>query len=210
MPILYSFRRCPYAMRARMALRVSGVDYEHREILLRDKPHEMLDVSTKGTVPVLVLDDDRVLDESFDIMLWALGHNDPQGWLSPGLDTMLPMIDTITGDFKTHLDRYKYASRYNADTTRGSVDLSHREQACAVLEAYEQRLSKTSYLMGSAPSLADYAIFPFIRQFANVERDWWDTPRFPVLHAWLEGFLDTDIFKHVMQKHPVWQANPSL
>lgn len=197
-------------MRARMALQVSGTEYEHREILLRDKPSEMLSASAKGTVPVLVLDDDRVLDESFDIMLWALEHNDPQGWLSPGLDTLRPVIDTITGDFKTHLDRYKYASRYNSDTTRNSVDLSHRDQACVVLEAYEQRLSNTQYLMGNAPSLADYAIFPFIRQFANVERDWWDTPQFPALHTWLEGFLGTDIFKHIMQKHPVWQANPSL
>ena len=191
-------------MRARLALNVSGADYEHREILLRDKPAAMLAASPKATVPVLILGSDRVIDESFDIMLWALASRDPQGWLAPGLENMQPLIDTITGDFKHHLDRYKYASRY-ADTDRGTVDLAHRDAACAILAQLETTLSASPYLMGAAPSLADYAIFPFIRQFANVQRDWWDTPEFPRLHAWLEGFLASDIFTTIMTKYPVWQ-----
>jgi len=202
--ILYSFRRCPYAMRARMSLAVCGADYEHREILLKDKPQSMLDKSSKGTVPVLILDDGKVIDESIDVMLWALEANDPHGWLAPGLDKMMPIIDVITGDFKTHLDRYKYASRYDDNADRFSVNLDHRDQAIKILEGFEDRLSKNPYLMGEKPSLADYATFPFIRQFANVERDWWDKPQFPLIHSWLEGLLASELFVKVMQKHPLW------
>lgn len=195
-------------MRARMALYVSGVEYEHREILLRDKPEHMLAASPKGTVPVLILEDGTVMDESFDVMLWALKQNDPDNWLALGLEAMNPIIETITGDFKHHLDRYKYASRYDQNENRGSVNTAHRDQACAILETFETRLSNTPYLMGDAPSLTDYAIFPFIRQFANVERSWWDAPQFPALHKWLEGFLASDIFTTIMQKHPIWKAEP--
>lgn len=205
---LYSFRRCPYAMRARMALHVSGVEYEHREILLRDKPAQMLEASPKGTVPVLILEDGKVIDESFDVMLWALSQNAPHNWLSPIMAAMLPIVETVTGEFKHHLDRYKYASRYNKNDDRGSVDTAHRDQACVILQTLETRLTNTPYLMGDTPSLADYATFPFIRQFANVERTWWDAPQFPIIHAWLEGFLASDIFTTIMQKHPVWKAEP--
>jgi len=191
-------------MRARLALHVSGANYKHREILLRDKPAVMIAASPKATIPVLILADGRVIDESFDIMLWALEGNDPQGWLTLGLENMLPLIETITGDFKHHLDRYKYASRY-AQTGRDTVDLSHRDTACDILAQFETKLATSPYLMGEAPCLADYAIFPFIRQFANVQRAWWDTPQFPRLHAWLEGFLTSDIFAAIMAKHPVWQ-----
>ena len=203
MNILYSFRRCPYAMRARMALLVSGIDYEHREILLRDKPAHMLAASPKATVPVLILDD-HVIDESFDIMLWALEQNDPKNWLSPDFPNMLNLINTITGDFKHHLDRYKYASRYAQDENRASIDLTHRQQACEILAEFEDILPTQIYLMGDKPSLADYAIFPFIRQFSNVERDWWNAPEFPAIHGWLDSFLNSDIFQTIMQKHPVW------
>lgn len=199
-------------MRARMALHVSGVEYEHREILLRDKPVQMLEASPKGTVPVLVFDDEKVIDESSEIMLWALSQNDPQNWLALTLHAQRPIIETITGDFKHHLDRYKYASRYTENGSqkinRGSVDTAHRDQACAILQTLEARLTDTPYLMGENPSLADYAIFPFIRQFANVERAWWDAPQFPVIHKWLEGFLASDIFTTIMKKHPVWKAEP--
>jgi len=205
--VLYSFRRCPYAMRARMALKISGAEYEHREILLRDKPQSMLSASSKGTVPVLILNEGRVLDESFDVMLWALGKDDPEQWLKPGLETMTPLIELITEDFKTHLDRYKYASRYSDDADRFSVDLDHREKAVYILAEFEARLENSTYLMGESPSLTDYATFPFIRQFANVEREWWDQPQFPHLHVWLEGFLATDLFSDIMQKHPLW-ADP--
>ncbi|PHR57693.1 MAG: glutathione S-transferase [Robiginitomaculum sp.] len=206
---LYSFRRCPYAMRARMGLHISGVDYEHREILLRDKPSQMLEVSPKGTVPVLILQDGTVIDESFDIMLWALKQNDPENWLThTPLDTIRPLIETITTDFKHHLDRYKYASRYNEGDTRASIDLSHREQACNILQTFEDTLSASPFLMGEKACLADYAIFPFIRQFSNVEREWWDSKPFPYIHAWLENFLASEIFKAIMKKHPIWAPEP--
>lgn len=202
--VLYSFRRCPYAMRARMALKVSGAEYEHREILLRDKPKSMLQASSKATVPVLILDDGHVIDESFDVMLWALENDDPLGWMEPGLEAMKPVIEEISEDFKTHLDRYKYASRYNDDADRFSVDITHRDKAVEILQKFERRLSKSKYLMGETASLADYATFPFIRQFANVEREWWDKPQFPNLHLWLEGFLASEIFLDIMQKHALW------
>ncbi len=190
-----------------MGLYISGAAYEHREVLLRDKPAQMLTLSPKATVPVLALDGGRVIDESFDIMLWALKQNDPQNWLAPGLDNMLPLITSITGDFKHHLDRYKYASRYGA-TDRQTVDHNHRAKACDILQSFEQKLEKTPYLMGDQPSLADYAIFPFIRQFSNVEREWWNTPQFSRLHAWLGAFLGSEIFTDIMTKHPIWQAEP--
>ena len=203
--VLYSFRRCPYAMRARMALEISGAQYEHREVLLREKPAEMLDASPKATVPVFVLKDGGVLEESFDIMLWALAANDPQDWLAPEIETMTPLIETITGDFKHHLDRYKYASRYDK-ADRQSVDLSHRDEACTILENYENTLTKSPYLMGSTPSLADYAIFPFIRQFAAVEQEWWGKPAFPHIKTWLDGFLQSELFASVMHKIPLWKS----
>lgn len=202
--ILYSFRRCPYAMRARMGLKIAGVNYEHREILLRDKPAEMLIASPKGSVPVFIRDDGKVIDESFDIMLWALGLNDPQNWLAPDMDEMLALIKTIEKPFAIHLHKYKYACFYDDTLKRGDVDLSHRAEACAILKDYEDRLAYSAYLMGDRPSLADYAIFPFIRQFAAVERDWWDKPQFPHMHTWLAYFMDAQIFKDIMHKYPLF------
>lgn len=202
--ILYSFRRCPYAMRARMALKISGTNFEHREVLLRDKPASMLAASPKGTVPVFMVDDEKIIDESYDLMLWALDQHDPKNWMAPGLDKMAPLIELITGDFKHHLDRYKYASRYNDDADRFSVDLSHRVEAVKILSEFEKRLEQSKFLMGDAPTLADYATFPFIRQFSNVEPEWWNKPQFPHLHAWLDGLVKSDLFKSIMNKHPLW------
>ena len=191
-------------MRARMALKISGAQYEHREILLRDKPASMLALSAKGTVPVFKLDSGEVIDESFDLMLWALEQNDPDHWLAPGIEHMQPLNETITGDFKHHLDRYKYASRYSDAANRFSVDLSHREEAVNILTDFEARLAGTAYLMGEKPTLADYATFPFIRQFSNVEPDWWNEPQFPYMHAWLSTLVDGELFQSIMQKHPLW------
>jgi len=205
--ILYSFRRCPYAIRARLSLCIAGVDYEHREVLLRDKPEEMLVASPKGSVPVLVLMDGTVIDESLDIMLWALGKSDPENWLGPGLDDMLNMVQTIQGPFVEHLNRYKYASRYTSGAGRASIDLSHRAKACEILQIYEHILNTNTFLMGDKPSLSDYAIFPFIRQFAAVEKQWWDKPVFPDLHRWLAYFLNSNIFSEIMAKHPVFVSN---
>lgn len=201
-PVLYSFRRCPYAMRARMALLVSGTVCELREIVLRAKPQEMLQASPKGTVPVLVLPDGHVIDESLDIMLWALGKNDPELWLAPeaeSLDAMLPLIAQNDGDFKQHLDRYKYPDRYE------NVDpLQHRAAASLFLAALEKRLAPHPFLFGSRPALADIALFPFIRQFAETDRPWFDAQPWPNLQRWLAGLLSTALFDQAMQRFEPW------
>lgn len=203
-PILYSFRRCPYAMRARLALLVSGTTCELREIVLRAKPQEMLQASPKGTVPVLVLPDGQVIDESLDIMLWALGRHDPQQWLAPeteSLEAMLALIAQNDGDFKRHLDRYKYPDRYE------HVDaLEQRAMGSAFLAALEARLSSYSYLFGQRPALADMAIFPFIRQFAQTDAQWFDAQPWPHLQHWLAELLGLPMFERVMQKFEPWQS----
>ena len=203
-PILYSFRRCPYAMRARLALKVSSVAVELREVVLRDKPQAMLDASPKGTVPVLILENNEVIDESLDIMRWALARHDPEGWLTPeegSLEEMLDLIGACDGPFKHHLDRFKYATRYaDADP------LEHRAGAEAFLTVLEARLAQNSWLFGQKASLADYAILPFIRQFAGAAKGWWETAPYPHARAWLEGFQSGDFFRSVMKKYPQWQA----
>jgi len=202
MATLYSFRRCPYAMRARMALHISGESYEHREILLRDKPAAMLEASPKGTVPVFITDSKEVIDESLDLALWALGRRDPENWLGPFDAELTAQND---GPFKTHLDRYKYASRYDAAKKRGEVDRAHRAAALEILVDLNERLTHSPYLSGPARSLTDIAIFPFIRQFAAVEPDWWQAAPLPALRRWLEEHLQSDLFKAVMTKYPLWQ-----
>jgi glutathione S-transferase len=196
--VLYSFRRCPYAMRARMALSVSGAQYEHREVVLRDKPPEMLEVSPKGTVPVLVTATGEVIEESLDIMLWALAQGDPEGWLERRDEALL---ETNDGPFKHHLDRYKYATRYD-----GVDPEEHRAAALAILRTLETRLEETAFLRGEKRGFADIAIFPFIRQFANADRGWFDARDLPKLQAWLEGLVTSELFAGVMAKHPQWKA----
>ncbi|MEX0341283.1 MAG: glutathione S-transferase [Erythrobacter sp.] len=197
-PILYSFRRCPYAMRARMALSVSGAQYEHREVVLRDKPPQMLEASPKGTVPVLVTEDGEVLEESLDLMRWALARNDPEGWLERDDPALVEAND---GLFKHHLDRYKYATRYE------DVDPEeHRSAAMEILRGLESRLAASAYLCGDERGFADIAIFPFIRQFANADRAWFDAQDLPSLQAWLKRLIKSELFTGVMQKYPQWQA----
>lgn len=201
-PILYSFRRCPYAMRGRMALDASGITVEHREILLRDKPAEMLAASPKGTVPVVVLPEGRVIEESLDVMLWALGQNDPENWLSPltaDRSDMDALIAANDGPFKHHLDRYKYDTRYE-----GAVASDHRIAASAHLQGLDDRLSRSDQLLGDTPSLADIALFPFVRQFANTDRDWFDAQPWPNLQRWLDGHLQSERFERIMQKHALY------
>lgn len=203
-PILYSFRRCPYAMRARMALYVSQQVCTHREVVLRDKPDEMIAVSPKATVPVLEVSKGEVIDQSLDIMLWALKKNDPEGWLQPvagTLDDMLSLITRCEDEFKPHLDRYKYANRYE-----GADPISHRTAAESYLKILEQHLSKAQHLFGDRPALADYALFPFIRQFANTDRSWFDQTSYPNLHTWLESFLNSEMFFTIMKKYPQWKS----
>ncbi len=204
--ILYSFRRCPYAMRGRMGLHVSGIDYEHREILLRDKPQEMLNASPKATVPVFIHEGGVVIDESLDLLLWALSKNDPLGWLECDRKTADTLIAANDGDFKHHLDRYKYASRYNEDTTRGSVDLRHRIEAEKHIQNLEDRLAKSPYLLGEKQSHADIAIFPFIRQFSNVQPKWWAEAPYPKTRDWLARHIGSGLFKTIMIKHPLWKT----
>tara|TARA_R110000824_G_scaffold44315_9_gene128984 strand:- start:3493 stop:4143 length:651 start_codon:yes stop_codon:yes gene_type:complete len=200
LPVLYSFRRCPYAMRARMALLISGTAVRLREVVLRDKPEEMIAASPKATVPVLVLLDGRVIDESLAIMHWALGRNDPQDWLQ-GSAAESELIAEADGPFKDHLDRYKYPTRYeNVDA------LEHRAGGLAFLEKLDNLLQASGQLMGAKPTLADYAIFPFIRQFANNDRDWFDQLPLPALQQWLGDHLASPLFATTMQKYPQWQS----
>ena len=167
LPILYSFRRCPYAMRARLALAASGLACELREVVLRDKPTDLLEASPKGTVPVLVLPNGDVIDQSLDIMRWALRQHDPEQWLRPERDTpsaMEALIAQCDDEFKADLDRYKYPDRYP-----GADPLAHRQAGAAFLASLETRLSATACLFGSQASLADMAIAPFVRQFAHTD-----------------------------------------
>ena len=208
-PILYSFRRCPFAMRARMALVVSGQQCELREIVLRDKPDEMIAVSPKATVPVLVEPDGTVRDESLEIMLWTLERNDPEGLLNPQLGTkadMLAMIARIDSDFKGHLDRYKYANRYTHENDGSGVDASeHRSAGMAVLAELNNRLEQGRYLFGDRLSLADIAIAPFVRQFANTDADWFAKQPVPQLQRWLSEILESNLFQSCMKKYKPWK-----
>jgi len=196
-PVLYSFRRCPYAMRARLALVVSGTACELREVKLADKPQAMLDASPKGTVPVLVLPDGTVIDESIDVMRWALARNDPEHWLErndPGL------IAQCDGPFKRALDRYKYPNRYD-----DCDPLPHRAAGLDFLQQLDERLAGHGQLCGTQRGLADAAIFPFVRQFANHDRKWFDAQDLPHVHPWLEAHLASDLFATVMQREKPWQ-----
>lgn len=206
--VLYSFRRCPYAMRARMALHISALKFEHREVILRDKPAAMIKASPKATVPVLVLNEGHVIDESLDVMQWALSQHDPLGWLKCDLETVNTLIETNDGPFKYHLDRYKYASRYQDGASYTDKDLVHRQNAEPYLQVLEKRLSHGPYLLGADQSLADIAIFPFIRQFANTDILWWETTSFTKLREWLTRHIESELFKAIMVKHPVWKSDP--
>lgn len=188
-PILYSFRRCPYAMRARMALLVSGIACEIREVMLRRKPPDLLTASPKATVPVLVLPDGTVIDQSIDIMRWALRRNDPENWLA-GDDKDL--IETNDGAFKHHLDRYKYAVRHDSDP------IEHRAAALAILDELERRLKGSAYLCGDRRTLVDIAIMPFVRQFAETDRGWFDAQSLPCVQRWLAGLRASSLFEAVM------------
>ena len=205
LPILYSFRRCPYAMRARLALQVSGLAVEHREIALKNKPAEMLRASPKGTVPVLVLADGTVLEESLDIMRWALGRNDPQSWLGGDDAHRQDAWDLIArndGEFKFHLDRYKYPHRY------GLADgVAHRELAQEFLDVLQDRLALHGFLGGARFGLADAAIAPFVRQFAHTDPAWFAAQAWSHLAQWLQDFETSAAFAQVMEKHPLWSGD---
>lgn len=197
--ILYSFRRCPYAMRARLAIAYSQQPVALREIVLKNKPQALLASSAKGTVPVLVLEDDNVIDESLDIMAWALEKSDPDGWLNTDLLAMLNLIDENDFEFKKWLDRYKYADRF----PEHSADY-YRQQGEEFLFKLEHRLLASPYLFGQKISLADSAIFPFVRQFAAVDQTYFAKSPFPHLQRWLTDFSNSALFHSVMEKYPQW------
>jgi glutathione S-transferase len=203
LPVLYSFRRCPYAMRARMALQYSGVKVELREVLLNDKPDDMLRLANKATVPILELADGRVIDESWDIMIWATRQNDPDLWLGSGQSNLFKsevLIEMNDYSFKTDLDHYKYADRYPQYPAE-----YYRSQGEEFLQDLEQALSQSKYLLGGSLSIADIGIFPFIRQFAFVDKAWFDQAPYPGLQSWLQELLESSLFESIMLKLPVWK-----
>lgn len=194
-PVLYSFRRCPYAMRARLAIAVSSTCCELREVKLSAKPAAMLAASPKGTVPVLVLPDGKVIDESLDIMRWALAKGDPECWLE-GDDPAL--IERNDGPFKDDLDRYKYPERFGVDPLR------HRIMGMAFLRELDSRLDRTGQLCGPVRSMADAAIMPFVRQFAAVDQKWFSDQPLLRLKAWLADHISSDLFNMIMLRIAPW------
>lgn len=230
LPVLYSFRRCPYAMRARLAIAASGQQCELREVVLRDKPPELMAASPKGTVPVLVLPGGEVIDQSLDIMRWALNRRDAEGWLPQSADEQAAtdaLIAACDGDFKRHLDRYKYPNRYvapadgpvpvesDADSPSmhtsaadiGGFALAHRAAGAAFVRQLGARLDHNQgYLLGNCWSLADAAILPFIRQFAATDLAWFDAQSWPAVQGWLADFVQSARYAAVMDKYPRWQS----
>ncbi|TXI07205.1 MAG: glutathione S-transferase [Novosphingobium sp.] len=202
LPVLYSFRRCPYAMRARLAIAVSGVAVELREIKLSAKPPAMLEASPKGTVPVVVLPDGGVIEQSLEVMHWALAQADPESWLERD-DAAL--INRNDGPFKHDLDRYKYPERHGSDA------LVHRESGLVFLTELDARLALHGQLCGSERGLADMAVMPFVRQFAATDPDWFDGQPLPHLQRWLAGHLESALFASVMGKFAPWrEGDPAV
>ena len=199
-------------MRARLALKSAGLTVALREILLRDKPAAFLAASNSGTVPVLELNDGHVIEESLDIMFWALQEaGDPAGWLSGWSlrkQKTQAFLDKLDGEFKVDLDRYKYASRYAAET-QSALELAnaHRARGSAFLTGVNARLAKETFLNGVTPGLEDYAALPFVRQFRIADMTWFDQQEWPALHYWLQTFLNSATFADVMQKYKPWQTD---
>ena len=208
LPVLYSFRRCPYAMRARLALHASGIALEHREVVLKNKPAHMLALSPKGTVPVLWLPNaqgavgGQILEQSLDIMLWALRQHDPLTWLpasDAGMADALALIAHNDGPFKQQLDRYKYPNRSGLNS--GAVD---RDEAAVWLHSLEVRLQSAPFLAGEQFGLADAAVAPFVRQYAHTDPGWFAAQAWPALVAWLAAFEASALFAAIMHKHAPW------
>ena len=205
LPVLYSFRRCPYAMRARLALYVSGMVYEHREVVLKNKPAHLLALSPKGTVPVLWLHGtagSKVLEQSMDIMFWALHKHDPLDWLpasNAGMADALALIAHNDGPFKQQLDRYKYPNRSGLES--GVAD---RDEAAIWLRTLDARLHAQPELAGEHFGMADAAVAPFVRQYAHTNPTWFAAQPWPALASWLTKFEASDLFQTIMHKHAPW------
>ena len=202
-PILYSFRRCPYAIRARMVLSYMEVSVELREVLLNERPQSLYKISSKGTVPVLLLNDGKVLDESLDIMLWAIKQGE-QKLYEDKLNEQNQLIKYNDTKFKYWLDKYKYHVRYLEHSRE-----YYQRKCSKTLAEYDIRLRKNAYLMGDRIRLADIAIFPFIRQCANVDQNWFNN-KYPNLNQWLEIWKQSRLFKSVMMKYNQWRLGDKL
>ena len=202
LPILYSFRRCPYAMRARMAIHISDQRCELREVLLRDKPPSMLQYSAKGTVPVLILQDGKVIDESLDVIDWALNLNDPDDWQrSKDKEKTKELIKINDGEFKYHLDRYKYSKRYDNEDPE-----FHRKKCLKFIESINNELNNSEYIFDDNISYADIVLLPFIRQFRIADIEWFDSLPYDNLKKWLSSFLDSSLLNSIMKKYDLWKA----
>jgi glutathione S-transferase len=199
LPILYSYRRCPYAMRARMALQYAGIAVAIREIALKNKPAEMLKASPKGTVPVLVLPDGGVLEQSLEIMHWALQQHDTASWLTVDSTRTQQLIAENDSSFKQVLDKYKYAIRFPEQ-----AEVDYRAQGEVFLQKLELLLTQSQFLLKDQVSLADIAIFPFIRQFSGVDQAWFETAPYPKLRVWLTCLISSTLFNSIMQKQPIY------
>ena len=201
LPILYSFRRCPYAMRARMAIHISGQKCELREVLLRDKPPSMLEYSAKGTVPVLILQDGKVIDESLDVIDWALNLNDPDDWQrSKDKEKTKELIKINDGEFKYHLDRYKYSKRYDNEDPE-----LHRKKCLKFIESINNELNNSEYIFDDNISYADIVLLPFIRQFRIADIEWFDSLPYDNLKKWLSSFLNSSLLNSIMKKYDLWK-----
>tara|TARA_X000000950_G_scaffold285574_1_gene391929 strand:+ start:2279 stop:2872 length:594 start_codon:yes stop_codon:yes gene_type:complete len=188
-------------MRARMALYYSKIDYEHREILLRNRPEKLYQLSQKGTVPVLELPNGDVIDESFNIMKWALSINDPEMWFDKNKEEQVDLIKLNDDKFKKWLDKYKYHVRFP------EYPLEYYRRECEkILDIYEVRLKDKSFLFGATISLADVAIMPFVRQFSNVDIGYFNN-RFTFLSKWKQSLISLEIFSKMMNKFEVWEEN---
>lgn len=204
LPVLYSFRRCPYAIRARLALAQAGIEVALREVVLRDKPAPMLAISPKGTVPVLQLADGTVIDESLQIMCWALERADPEGWLAAApMERQWALIERNDRDFKPLLDAYKYIERHPARSRAAWAALAIE----AHLGPLERQLAGGDHLFGASPSLADAALFPFVRQFARTDLAAFEAMPLPRLRAWLARWQALPLFATVMEKRAPWRAD---
>ncbi|MFT5758190.1 MAG: glutathione S-transferase [Alteromonadaceae bacterium] len=217
-PILYSLRNCPYAMRARIAIFKAQQTVLLRDLVLTNKPDELLVASPKGTVPVVVLDNGDVIEESLDVMLWALNETDPDNLLHSQVDSpnyktvdknaerapaeMLSLIDKFDHGFKGCLEQYKCAKRYKEDNL-----LEYRAACQQYLQNLEERLTQHLFLMSDQESLVDIALLPFIRQFARVERQWYLQAPYPKVRQWLNNYLQSQMFSKVMAKYPLWLDN---
>ena len=201
-PILYSFRRCPYAMRARMALILASKECELREILLKNKPDEMLEISSKGTVPVMQFAD-KVLDESLDIISWAMESPVSNVYIYTGTEELLSeeLIKLFDSKFKYHLDRYKYSSRYGADPK------THQDECKIILDDLEDKINPKPWIFGKEVSLLDISILPFIRQCKIANPDWFFAQSFIKVIDLLNYFENSDLFTQAMQKYDLWDPN---